>query len=544
MLLPNLERDGVDLAIDTDLLYFDVTNRRIGIRTFLPGVTFTGTLSGTTLTVTSVPTPGPITVGMTITGAVSVTGVAANTRIVSGSGTTWTVNQNYASPVTGSLNGKIAPNFNFVIGANTRITDTTDSISCDTGALVVDGGVGIAKTLNVCGDIFVRGAKVLTDVGGSKRKLYSFDIPPLNVGEVFLHTANLGFANMMYSLSVSAPVLVEVYSTPALDEPNPYKFLATDMRLVDDGTTYFADGSLLKTRQYSMLANLETPALKKIYFKITGIGDIFGGTPLSDLQPATFIGYIAGTSLFILGGVTGRLMVGMTLSTGTPITITTTTTAAPTTTTTAAPGLTTTTPSPTTTTTAVPTTTTTTAPTTAAPGTPGVVPGTKLTKFLGSTWRLNSYYNIGSATAPVVMTASYYHPPNPARSVIFYGYIVAYTLVIVTGLSASLVPNMILTTTDPTVTLAPATKLDASIGSIWEINTSQTFGTSTVPESMESRTLVNTLSMIYIDEISDSGSLSTNVVSVLPLSGYVGETVYRSTDNTYWVFTGGMWNQV
>lgn len=540
MLLPNLERDGVDLALDTDLLYFDVTNRRIGIRTFLPGVDFTGTLSGTTLTVTLPPTSGAIVTGMVITGGLGVTGVVANTRIVSGSGTTWTINQTYASPVTGRLNGKIAPNFNFVIGANTRILDTTDSTSCDTGALVVDGGVGIAKTLNVCGDIFVRGAKVLTAAGGSKRKLYSFDIPPLNVGEVFLHTAELGFANMMYSLSVSAPVQVEVYGTPALDEPNPYKFLATDMRLVDDGTTYFADGTLLKTRQYSMLANLETPALMKIYFKITGIGDIFGGTPLSNLQPATFFGYIAGTSLFILGGVTGRLMVGMTLSTGTPVTITTTTTAAPTTTTTAAPGVTTTTAAPTTTTTAAPTTTTTAAPTTPSP----ILPGTKLTKFLGSTWRLNSYYNIGSAIAPVVMTASYYQPPNPTRSVIFYGYIVAYTLVIVTGLSSSLVPNMILTSTDPTVRLAPATKLDASIGSIWQINLSQTFGTSTATEGMTARTLVNTLSMIYIDEISDSGSMSTNVVSALPAGGYTGETVYRSTDKTYWVFTGGVWNQV
>ena len=539
MLLPNLERDGVDLALDTDLLYFDVTNRRIGIRTFLPGVDFTGTLSGTTLTVTLAPTSGSIVTGMVITGGLGVTGVVANTRIVSGSGTTWTINQTYASPVTGRLNGKIAPNFNFVIGANTRILDTTDSTSCETGALVVDGGVGIAKTLNVCGDIFVRGAKVLTDAGGSKRKLYSFDIPALNVGEVFLHTAALGFANMMYTLSVSAPVQVEIYGTPALDEPNPYKFLATDMRLVDDGTTYFADGTLLKTRQYSMLANLETPALKKIYFKITGIGDIFGGTPLSNLQPARFIGYITGTSLFILGGVTGRLIVGMTLSTGTPITITTTTTSAPTTTTTAAPGITTTTAAPTTTTTST-STTTTAAPTTPPP----IAPGTKLTKFLGSTWKLNSYYNIGSATAPVVMTASYYHPPSPARSVIFYGYIVAYTLVIVTGLSSSLVPDMILTSTDPTVTLAPATKLDESIGSIWEINTSQTFGTNTVPESMEARTLVNTLSMIYVDEISDSGSLSTNVVSALPAGGYTGETVYRSTDKTYWVFTSGAWNQV
>jgi hypothetical protein len=549
MLLPNLERDGVDLALDTDLLYFDVTNRRIGIRTFLPGVDFTGTLSGTTLTVTLAPTSGSIVTGMVITGGLGVTGVVANTRIVSGSGTTWTINQTYASPVTGRLNGKIAPNFNFVIGANTRILDTTDSTSCETGALVVDGGVGIAKNLNVCGDIFIRGQKIVSAPGGSKRKLYSFDIPPLNVGEVFLHTATLGFANMMYTLSVSAPVQVEIYGTPALDEPNPYKFVATDLRLVDDGTTYFTDGTLLKTRQYSMLANFETPAVKNIYFKITGIGDVFGGTPLSDLKPAVFNGYILGTSLFILGGVTGRLMAGMTVSIRPPLTITTTTTSAPTTTTTTAPGVTTTTTtlSPTTTTTLSPTTTTTLSPTTTTTTSPSgtvVAPNTKLKKFLGATWRLNSYYNIGSAAMPVVMTATYYVPPNPSRSVTFYGYIVGYTLIIVTGLSSSLVVDMKLTSTDPTVTLAPATKLDASIGSIWEIDISQTLGSNSNPVDMTAQTLVNTLSMIYVDEISDSGSMSTNVVSVLPGTGYTGESVYRSTDKTYWVYSGSQWNQI
>jgi hypothetical protein len=142
------------------------------------------------------------------------------------------------------------------------------------------------------------------------------------------------------------------------------------------------------------------------------------------------------------------------------------------------------------------------------------------------------------------MTASYYHPPDPTRSVIFYGYIVAYTLIIVTGLSSSLVANMKLTSTDPTVTLAPATKLDAAIGSIWEIDKSQTVGDSTNPVAMIAQTLVNTLSMVYIDEASDSGSMTTNVVSVLPGSGYTGESVYRSTDKTYWVFSSSQWNQV
>ena len=50
------------------------------------GATFTGTISGTTLTVSSI--TGTIAVGQTVIGA----GVTTNTVIVSGSGTTWTVN--------------------------------------------------------------------------------------------------------------------------------------------------------------------------------------------------------------------------------------------------------------------------------------------------------------------------------------------------------------------------------------------------------------------------------------------------------------------
>jgi hypothetical protein len=523
MLLPNLERDGVDLALDTDLLYFDVTKRRIGIRTFLPGVTFTGTLSGGILTVTGTSTPGPILVGMTIAGDTGVTGVVADTKIVSAGSApaTWNISQTYAAPVTGKLIGQIAPNFNFVVGANTRITDTTDSTSCDTGALVVDGGVGIAKTLNVCGDIFVRGQRVLTSVGGAKRKLYSFDIPALAVGEVFLHTAKLGYANIVYNLSILAPVQVEIYGTPTMDEPNPYNFLATDLRLVDDGTTYFADGTLLKTRQYSMLANLETPATSNLYFKITGIGDVFGGTPLSNLAPAKFSGYIVGTDLFVVGGITGRMIVGMSVTVAPPST--TTTTSPPSSGT---------------------TTTTTTTTTTAAPGSSIIDPSTKLTQFVGQTWKLNSHFIIGSATDTVVMTATYHVPPSPPRSVSFYGYISGFMLVITTGLSASLVAKMRLTSTDPTVFLAPATELVEAIGSIWKITPSQTVADSSSPIGMQAQVLVNTLSMIYIDEASDSGSLSTNVVSALPSSGYNGQTVYRSTDNTYWVFSKGLWNQI
>ena len=36
MLRDNLVRNGVDLTVDTNLTYFDVNNRRVGINTIMP----------------------------------------------------------------------------------------------------------------------------------------------------------------------------------------------------------------------------------------------------------------------------------------------------------------------------------------------------------------------------------------------------------------------------------------------------------------------------------------------------------------------------
>ena len=41
MLKDNLVRNGVDLVVDGNLMYFDVSNRRVGINTTLPGNTLT-----------------------------------------------------------------------------------------------------------------------------------------------------------------------------------------------------------------------------------------------------------------------------------------------------------------------------------------------------------------------------------------------------------------------------------------------------------------------------------------------------------------------
>lgn len=330
MLLSNLERDGVDLSIDNNLLYFDSTNRRVGIRTFLPPIFFNANISGNTLSVTVPPIGGSIVIGMII-GATDededLTGLnVTGAKIVAGSGNLWTLNKTFTSPVQGRFTGQVAPTSDVVVSGTVRINDRTKTLSCDTGALVVDGGVGIEQNLNVCGDIFMGGSRVVTEREFyASRKLYSFEVPTLATGQVFYHTAELGFTNLIYSLLVVAPVKVEVFGTQAgqlsLNPPNPYDqnpytFIATSRRTYDDGTIYFSDGTSMQTRQYSVLANLEEPLNKNIYFKITGVNDIHGGWSASDLTfAATFIGSIIGTTLTITGTVIGRpLAPGMTIT--------------------------------------------------------------------------------------------------------------------------------------------------------------------------------------------------------------------------------------
>lgn len=78
----------------------------------------------------------------------------------------------------------------------------------------------------------------------------------------------LGMTCVALKVGVSAPCIVEAYSTPARDEANPYKFIARDYLLEDDGRTQLADGTYIKNRRYSILANLEDPPTNKCYFRI------------------------------------------------------------------------------------------------------------------------------------------------------------------------------------------------------------------------------------------------------------------------------------
>jgi hypothetical protein len=69
LLKSNLIRNGVDLAFETDLLYLDVNNQRIGVRTASPthDLTVNGTTRTTNLIVDTLATIGNVSIsGQTI----------------------------------------------------------------------------------------------------------------------------------------------------------------------------------------------------------------------------------------------------------------------------------------------------------------------------------------------------------------------------------------------------------------------------------------------------------------------------------------------
>lgn len=90
----------------------------------------------------------------------------------------------------------------------------------------------------------------------------------------------LGQAAIVYNLTVSRPVKVEVFSTPDKNEPNPYTFIATPDHLTDDGSVWLNDGSSFQSRQYSIFTNLEEPPKDIHYVTITSIDNHLAATPV------------------------------------------------------------------------------------------------------------------------------------------------------------------------------------------------------------------------------------------------------------------------
>lgn len=133
MLKPNLERQGVDLAFETDLLYLDVNNQRVGVKTSSPTVDFDvdgdAKVTGT-LTVLTELVSGNISLAGNTLSSIDPNGNIAITPDGTGKvliGTT-TDAGNYMLQVAGSIRatGDIIANGNIVLG-----NANTDSITVE-----------------------------------------------------------------------------------------------------------------------------------------------------------------------------------------------------------------------------------------------------------------------------------------------------------------------------------------------------------------------------------------------------------------------------
>jgi len=209
MLFSNLERQGQDLAIEGNLIYFDVTQRRVGINTFTPNVE------------------------LDIVGSANIT---SNLFV----GGTVIVGNSYMLP---PLNG-----------GSGQILSTDGSFNTFWAPGPPEGGI--------------------------RRRKYEKTIDTLlGFGNVEF-IMPLGVSSIVYNLTVSRPVKVEVYSTPEKNENNPYTFIATLEHLTDDGTVVLNDGSSFQSRQYSIFANLEDPPTANIFVTISSIDEYLAADPI------------------------------------------------------------------------------------------------------------------------------------------------------------------------------------------------------------------------------------------------------------------------
>lgn len=109
----------------------------------------------------------------------------------------------------------------------------------------------------------------VTGGGSSSRTLFEYKSGVIFGGAVEDFDIDMTSSTaMLLELSVSAPCVIEIHSTPFRKDTNPFTFIASDSHLEDDGSTIMSDGTVEYGRRYSILANLESPPTKSAYGRI------------------------------------------------------------------------------------------------------------------------------------------------------------------------------------------------------------------------------------------------------------------------------------
>lgn len=158
MLYSNLERQGANLVIDTDLLHFDVVNRRVGINTVSPGqdLDVPGNVRLASLSILNnaiVSNTGKINLGSTSNVQIA-GGTNYDVLYTDGDGNLQFISLNELSTVSGELTGNTIP-----LGINTVGVFTSNALTFNTLTSVTDS---IAELNEVLGLITNSDGSVIT----------------------------------------------------------------------------------------------------------------------------------------------------------------------------------------------------------------------------------------------------------------------------------------------------------------------------------------------------------------------------------------------
>ena len=157
LLKSNLLRNGVDLAFENDLLYLDVTNRRIGINTSTPSheLQVNGTIRSTTLTVT-----GSSTLGLINFTSNAITSTNDQITLIAG-GSNPVVYQGKLQvgdlQLTSNVISTLQPNENIVL-----TTTGTGAVIVNSN-LTVNGNIYTQGNLTVDGTVTIKGNITIGD---------------------------------------------------------------------------------------------------------------------------------------------------------------------------------------------------------------------------------------------------------------------------------------------------------------------------------------------------------------------------------------------
>ena len=109
-----------------------------------------------------------------------------------------------------------------------------------------------------------------------KRVVIVHTVDDLAAGGAREFELELGASSIVLKLETSRPVRIRAFGDPTKEEINPYEFISTPDHLIDDGRQLFEDGTILRTRNYSILANFEEPVTNTIYWTVDSVDEETG----------------------------------------------------------------------------------------------------------------------------------------------------------------------------------------------------------------------------------------------------------------------------